>query len=148
MLRDEVEAREAIRYTMSVYNTGGDRGKLDELSSAFLEDGVLETATFKAEGRAAIVQALSGGVESRQPSTPGASESFVRHNLTTSRVEMVSDTEAQGWTYFIVFTEVGPDHMGTYIDTFRKAGERWLIAHRRVKIHWDSPLSTWHAKGD
>ena len=67
---------------------------------------------------------------------------FVRHNLTTSRIEFVSDAEADCWTYFIVYTKFGPDHMGTYIDKFRKHGDRWLIAHRRVKLHWKNEAST------
>jgi len=45
---------EEIRYTMAVYNTGGDRGKLDELVSGFVEDGVLEIAEWTARGRAEI----------------------------------------------------------------------------------------------
>ena len=43
---------------MSIYNTEGDRGRLEGLASAFVEDGVLETPTGVFEGRVAIVEAL------------------------------------------------------------------------------------------
>ncbi len=143
MTPEQATAREAIRHTMSIYNTEGDRGRLEGLASAFFEDGVLETPTGTHRGRAAIVEGLSGGVL-RRARDPKGGVGFVRHNLTTSRIEFDSDTEARCWTYFIVFTKFGPDHMGTYIDHFRKSGDRWLIANRRVKLHWNNPESTFH----
>jgi hypothetical protein len=143
MTPDQAIAREAIKHTMSVYNTEGDRGRLDGLASAFFEDGVLETENETLHGRAAIAEGLGAGVTTRA-SEPGRDVGFVRHNLTTSRVEFRSDTEANSWTYFIVFTKFGPDHMGTYIDNFKKSDDRWLIAHRRVKLHWKNPESSWH----
>lgn len=143
MTPEQATAREAIRHTMSIYNTEGDRGRLEGLASAFFEDGVLETPTGTHRGRAAIVDGLSGGVL-RRARDPKGGVGFVRHNLTTSRIEFDSDTEARCWTYFIVFTKFGPDHMGTYIDHFRKSGDRWLIANRRVKLHWNNPESTFH----
>ena len=143
MTPEQATAREAIRHTMSIYNTEGDRGRLEGLASAFFEDGVLETPTGTHRGRAAIVEGLSGGVL-RRARDPKGGVGFVRHNLTTSRIEFDSGTEARCWTYFIVFTKFGPDHMGTYIDHFRKSGDRWLIANRRVKLHWNNPESTFH----
>ena len=143
MTPEQATAREAIRHTMSIYNTEGDRGRLEGLASAFFEDGVLETPSGTYQGRAAIVEGLSGGVAKRA-SDPKGGMGFVRHNLTTSRIEFDSDAEARCWTYFIVFTRFGPDHMGTYIDHFRKTGDRWLIANRRVKLHWNNPESTFH----
>ena len=143
MTPEQAVAREAIKHTMSIYNTEGDRGRLEGLASAFFEDGVLETANGTSKGRQAIIDYLSQGVAKRA-SDPEGGVGFVRHNLTTSRIEFASDTEANCWTYFIVFTKFGPDHMGTYIDTFRKSGDDWLIAHRRVKLHWNNEASTFH----
>ncbi len=143
MTPEQALAREAIKYTMSVYNTEGDRGRLEGLASAFFEDGVLDTATGSFRGRAALVKGLGTGIAKRA-GDPDRGVGFVRHNLTTSRIEFVSDAEADCWTYFIVYTKFGPDHMGTYIDKFRKHGDRWLIAHRRVKLHWKNEASTFH----
>ncbi|MDE0062429.1 MAG: nuclear transport factor 2 family protein [Gammaproteobacteria bacterium] len=143
MTPEQALAREAIRHTMSIYNTEGDRGRLEGLASAFLEDGVLETGSGTFRGRAAIVEGLGTGIAKRA-GDPERGVGFVRHNLTTSRIEFVSDSEARCWTYFIVYTRFGPDHMGTYVDRFSKSGERWLIANRRVKLHWNNPASTYH----
>ena len=141
MTPEQATAREAIRHTMSIYNTEGDRGRLEGLASAFFEDGVLETPSATYRGRAAIIAGLGAGVASRA-GDPKRGVGFVRHNLTTSRIEFASGAEARCWTYFIVYTRFGPDHMGTYIDHFRKTGDRWLIANRRVKLHWRNEAST------
>ncbi len=140
MTPSQALAREAIRHTMSIYNTEGDRGRLEGLASAFVEDGVLETPTGVFEGRVAIVEALRGGIAQRARD-PARRTGFVRHHLTTSRIEFVSASEARCWTYFIVYTAVGPDHMGTYIDHFTKSGVHWLIARRRIKLHWKNEAS-------
>ena len=49
--------------------------------------------------------------------------------------------DADAWTYFHVFTPLGHDHCGVYVDRFTKHGERWLISHRRIKIDWVHPGS-------
>ncbi|MGO8712217.1 MAG: hypothetical protein ACLQUZ_09175 [Rhizomicrobium sp.] len=36
---------------------------------------------------------------------------------------------------------MGPDHGGYYIDSFRNTGDRWLIAHRKVRHDWSAPNS-------
>jgi hypothetical protein len=43
---------------------------------------------------------------------------------------------AKGRAYFMVMTEVGPDHSGYYSDEYRKVGDEWLIAYRKVWIDW------------
>ena len=65
----EVVAREAIRYTMSVYTTAGDRGALEELASAFAPDGVLEMFGAVHVGRRAIIERLAAVVD---PNASGA----------------------------------------------------------------------------
>lgn len=44
-------------------------------------------------------------------------------------------------TYWTAYTDIGPDHGGYYIDAFRKSGDRWLIAHRKVRLDWSAPSS-------
>ena len=46
-------------------------------------------------------------------------------------------------SYFTVFTEVGPDHMGRYRDRLVPVGDRWLIAHRFVSVDWHAPDSVY-----
>jgi hypothetical protein len=147
MTLDDLLIREEIRYTMSIYNTAGDRGRVDELATAFAPDGVLDFNNGgRAVGREAIIAALSVNVDAKRTEhgAGGAASDvklFLRHNLTTSRIEL-GDGVAHGWTYFNVITPAGLDHCGVYIDRFEPVGDRWLIKERRVKIDWHSPTST------
>ena len=119
----------AIRQTQARYNIAGDRMKLSDLAAAFTPDGVLETSTSQLVGRAAIAGGLGGG------GGPGVRKpTFVRHNLTTSLIELTGADTAEGRTYFHVYTDIGPDHMGVYVDRFARLDGAWLIAHRRVLI--------------
>ena len=88
-------------------------------------------------GRAAIEEGL-GRRRTGAAEGPDRQMEFVRHNLTTSLVTFENETAARGRTYFIVFTNIGPDHMGVYVDSFEKRDGRWLIAEREVRIDWVS----------
>jgi hypothetical protein len=140
---EEALAREEIRYTLSVYNNAGDRGQVEELSRAFTIDGVLEFPGSRLVGRKAIAEGLGGTVALNRSiaDRTDAARPLVRHHLTTSRVELVSDAEAVGWTYFTVITNIGLDHCGVYADRFTRTDDRWLISLRRVKIDWRDPRS-------
>jgi hypothetical protein len=147
MTIDELLAREAIRYTIASYTMAGDRLKADELAAQFTDDGILESEgvqgadLFRNEGKAAI-RAWLGGWGERAARLPGARRpTFVRHHMSTSKIDFTGPTTAQGRTYWVAYTDIGPDHAGYYIDTFRKAGDRWLIAHRRVRMDWRLPNS-------
>jgi hypothetical protein len=135
MTPDQAVAAQAIAHTQSVYATEGDRGRLDGLVTAFTEDGVLEFHGGRHEGHAAIKASLEGGLavpRERFADTRG----FVRHNLTTRRIEFDGPDAADVFTYFMVMTPLGLDHTGRYVDRFVRSGERWLIAHRRVTLDW------------
>jgi hypothetical protein len=133
---------EAIRHTFAAYNTAGDRMKLGDLAATFTEDGVLETPTSTLRGRAGIAAGLGGG--RRAPALPEIAApaarrpTFVRHHLTTSLLDLTGPDTAEGRTYFIVFTDVGPDHAGFYADKLRKVEGAWLFEHRKVMIDWMS----------
>ena len=146
MTPDQVLAREAIVHTQSVYNAEGDRGRVEGLLRTFTEDGVLEFFRGTFEGRDAIRGALSASVDEKRGQAahplPGAAPAFLRHHMTTRRIEFVDDHQADVWTYFFVMTPIGLDHCGVYIDRFLRQGEQWLIARRRVKIDWRSDAST------
>ncbi len=136
---------EAIRHTLSTYSVNGDRLKLEALAGAFTEDGVLETPSSTLRGRAEIIAGLGGGERNAPP--PGQRRlTFIRHNLTTSHLELTGPDTASGRTYFIVFTDIGPDHMGYYVDRLVKQDGQWLLAHRRVMIDWMSDESLMHGQ--
>ena len=138
MTADRTADRVQIHYTMALYCTCVDSGDVEGVVSAFAEDGQLElSGGAQAGGRAAIRAFYTPVIGPDRPDrNPDGSIPLLRHNLTTSRVEFVGDDTAQGWTYFLSLTRHGPDHCGRYIDTFRRHGERWLIADRRIVVEW------------
>lgn len=146
MTVEELLARESIRHAIVSYNVAGDSRQPDKLAATFTDDGVYEfngfgpVPGFHFEGRAAIEQASAGWRKPRQSATP-SKLTFVRHNITTCRIELTGPDSATARTYWIVMTDIGPDHSGTYNDIFRKVGDAWLIAHRKIRVDWRSPDS-------
>jgi len=140
---DDLLALEEIRHVLSTYTMAGDRGRINELISAFADDGILEFGGTQHKGHAAIAAALTPAVADKRAAlaSTGNPPPFVRHNLTSCRIELRGSVDADGWTYFSVVTPIGLDHCGVYVDRFTKASGRWLLAHRRVKIDWRDPHS-------
>ena len=142
MIQDELLAREAIRYTMACYHMAGDRARADDFVTVFTEDGILEAGDTRHQGRKNIHRWMSGWGRTAEDGPPRRRAGFVRHNITTSQVDFTGPDTASARTYFVVYTDIGPDHSGYYVDTFRKVGDRWLIAHRKVRLDWRNPDST------
>jgi hypothetical protein len=143
---EELLARESIRHTMSSYTIAGDRLRADEFLEVFTDDAVLESEgvqesdAFRYEGR----QAIRDWIARWRPAAgeaPTTQATFVRHHLSTTHIEFTSLYTAKARTYWVAHTDIGPDHCGHYLDVFRKTGERWLIAHRKVRLDWRSPQS-------
>lgn len=124
----------AIRRTMARYNLRGDRGDLAGLAATFAEDGVLEAPGFRVAGRAAIVAQLAASMAGNKPGL-----TRVQHHLTTSLIEIAGEGEARCQSYFLVFTDIGPDHAGSYRDRLVRRDGEWLIAHRSARVTWMSP---------
>ncbi len=142
MTLDELLAREAIRDTMAKYNVSGDRLKTDDYAACFTEDGIIQSERapgdfiFCYEGREAI-RAWQNRWRKREPGQDVVhAASFVRHHLTTCKIDLTSATTATARTYWVAWTDIGPDHNGVYLDEFRKVGEEWLISLRRVRRDW------------
>lgn len=66
---------------------------------------------------------------------------FFRHHLTTSLIDLTGAHTAKARTYFLVMTELGLDHAGTYDDEFVCLDGAWLIRRRTMSLHWRSPES-------
>ena len=143
---DELIARECIRQTMARYNMAGDRLRAEDFVAVFTEDAVLETErvpeadAFRCEGREAIAQWF-GRWRSRDREATAQRATFIRHHLSTSQIEFSATDTARARTYWVAYSDIGPDHCGYYVDLFRKAGEQWLIAHRKVRLDWRAPHS-------
>lgn len=141
MTLEDLLAREAIRETMETYTMAGDRLQVDAFVACFTEDAVMESErvpadrTFRYQGRAEI-RAWQQRWLAGEGGTHGAS--FVRHHLSTSQIELTGPETARARTYWVAWTDIGPDHAGYYLDSFRRQGDRWLIAHRRVRMDWEA----------
>jgi hypothetical protein len=135
----------AIRNMMSAYNVAGDRMRVEALAATFMDDGVLQTPTATYRGRAGIIAGLGGGPQGAAGRRTGPRPTVVRHNLTTSHVTLSGPDMAEGRTYFIVFTDVGPDHAGHYVDRLRKVDGTWLFEHRDVRVDWIAEASLFPA---
>jgi SnoaL-like domain len=139
MKLDEMLAREAIRYTISRYNSAIDRSAYQELADVFTADGVMAFGgQARFEGREKIIATLTAGAERR-----GAFEAknFQRHLLGNSIINVVNDETARSVHYIVVITELGVDHSGVYVDDFVRSKDRWLIAHRAANLEWVRPDS-------
>ncbi|MET0240638.1 MAG: nuclear transport factor 2 family protein [Sphingobium sp.] len=147
MTLDELLAREGIRRTIAAYTAAGDRLRKAEFVACFTEDalfetdGVAEADSFRREGRDAIAQWIARWRNRPADAAPVHGASFVRHHLTTCHIELAGPNSASARTYWSAWTDIGPDHAGYYLDEFRRVGELWLIAHRRIREDWRSPQS-------
>jgi ketosteroid isomerase-like protein len=147
MTLEEMLAREGIRKTIHSYNAAGDARDGKAFTALFAEDAVLEFAGYgPVPGfRSAGIDEIRARTASWSPE-PGKDPSltlasFIRHNLTTCRIDLTGSDSATARTYFVVFTDIGPDHAGTYTDTLVRSGEDWLFAHRRIALDWRWPGS-------
>jgi hypothetical protein len=144
MTIEDLLAREAIRDTLAKYNTSGDRLKVEDYVSCFTDDGIMESEfvaeekAFSYKGKAEIL-AWQNRWRHRDPDAPVIHGSrFIRHHLSTSKIDLTGPDTAKVRTYWVAYTDIGPDHAGYYLDDFRKVGDEWLIAHRRVRLDWES----------
>jgi len=146
MTLEELLVRESIRKTMAAYTIAGDRLRADDFVAAFTDDGILESEgvpeadLFRYQGRNELRAWITrwhkpGAIQTAPKAT------FIRHHLATSQIEITGSDSAKARTYWTAYTDIGPDHCGYYLDTFRKVGDCWLIAHRKVRLDWRSPQS-------
>jgi 3-phenylpropionate/cinnamic acid dioxygenase small subunit len=150
MTLEEMLAREGIRKTMARYTVAGDRLRAEDFMAVFTDDavveseGVVDSDKFRYEGREALRNWIARW---RNPpaNTEGPRATFVRHHLSTSHIEIVDANNAKARTYWVAYTDIGPDHCGYYLDEFRKVGDDWLIAHRTVRLDWRAPDSLFKA---
>ena len=144
MTHDERHARGAIRDTIARYTIAGDRLKVEDFIACFTDDAVIESEgvpedrAFRYAGREAIRGWQERWLDAARQGRPVHAASFARHHLTTSQIDLTGPDTARARTYWQAWTDIGPDHAGFYLDGFRREGERWLIAHRRIRLDWEA----------
>jgi hypothetical protein len=147
MTVDELLARESIRHTMATYTMAGDRLLAEEFIAVFTEDAVLasegvpESDAFRYEGRQAIREWIGRWGSRAVGAVRAHKATFIRHHLSTCLIEFTGPQTAKARTYWVAYTDIGADHSGHYVDAFRKTGESWLIAQRKVRLDWRSANS-------
>lgn len=154
MTADELLAREAIRDLLARYNMAGDRVRAEAFAGVFAEDGVLETAAHRLEGRAAILAWMkawaTGGAKdqtaAQDAAAPNAAPRIARHHLAASEVTLTAPDRAQARTNWTVYSDIGPDHGGVYLDELHCSAGVWLIGYRRARTEWNAPASRFAAK--
>lgn len=132
----ELVAREQVRHTVSAYNLGGDRGRLDELAEAFAPDGSLHIGLDPPiVGRDSIRARLGEMI------APDPTPRFVHHHVAGLHFRTVSRELIETTSYFQVLTDGGLDHWGRYRDRFVPVDARWLIAERHIRTEAFAPDS-------
>lgn len=129
----ELVAREGIRDLVARYNTNGDAGRFDPVLELFTDDASMELPDGVHSGLPAIRAIFEGASASTGASTDSRAK-FIRHFTATHQIDVLSESEARGSCYFVVFTDAGADHWGRYLDEYRCVGERWLFARRKVTV--------------
>ncbi len=143
MERTEIVAREAVRDLLARYTWAGDRGRSEEVAGCFLVDGVLDVGEHggRWEGRDEIRRQLDA-VAARVADAGGA-PGPVQHHVTSVVIDLTDTTSATVRAYFCVFTDIGPDHWGTYRDQVQldAVDGTWRFASRTVRVSGRSPQS-------
>jgi len=137
-------AHEAIRRTINTYNIAGDSRNAALYTPLWAEEAVLEftgfppVPGFRCDGGEEIANRTAAwtSVAGKDPSF--SKTKFIRHNLTTSLITLTGTDTAKARTYFIVMTEIGQDHCGTYDDELIYREGQWLFAHRKIALDWRS----------
>ncbi len=137
----ELIARESIRDLVARYNASGDSGRFDEMLALFCEDAVLEATGQIYRGKAEIRGLFEGAASrtSKGGEAAPARPRFIRHHTATHQIDLLNRDEATGRSYYQVLTDHGLDHSGRYVDRYRRVGESWLFAHRKVSVDHATP---------
>lgn len=147
MTRDDAAAHEAIRQTIAGYTIAGDSRDAEAFKRLWADDAILEFAGFppvpgfRRQGIEEI-RAATGTWSPEPGKDPSLTlTSFIRHNLTTCQIELTGPDTARAKTYFMVMTEIGLDHSGSYTDKLVLRDGKWLFSHRHIMVDWRSPVS-------
>jgi hypothetical protein len=122
----------AVHKTIARYAHAVDHARFDDAARCFAEDGVLEViGRTRSVGRAAIAERFAAAGRTL---AANASDAFVRHHVSSVLVDTTDPARAIARSYFLVLTEIGVDHWGSYRDELVPVTGEWLFATRRVRV--------------
>ena len=127
---DELQAGEAIRYTMAQYARCIDENRLDELQELFTEDATVQNLPWNqkpAEGRAMAMKAFRNYRQTFE---------HPRRYITNIQIRVHGDTaDADAcWSVTQAYQGQAWYGSGTYEWGFRKEGGQWNICRFVIKI--------------
>ncbi len=131
MKKWELAAREHVRDLIAHYNLAGDRGWVDDMLALFAADATLTIDGVDHVGHDAIRAVFTGAV--------GPHPELIRHFTATLQIDVPARDQATARCYFQVLTVAGLDHWGRYTDRFVCTDERWLFAHRTIRVDGATP---------
>ncbi len=140
----EMTARLAIHDLVHSYAVLLDTGKMDQLAQLFTADAVLNDNYGESDpGRDGVVAYLLAAINVPLPADSPRPK-FMRHNITTHRVQMTDPSTAKADTYFVAVTDTQPDHWGRYRDKIVHTEDGWRFDHRAIFVEgWAE--SSWYA---
>jgi len=131
----ELEVRESVRQTLADYTAATDRFDLGALAACFSAEGVLEfTGGQKPLTGPEAIEAGLGSAMGRPRDASRPLPTFVRHHVTSVRFISVAPDRVRASSYFAVYTDVGLDHWGRYLDELVPVAQRWLFVARRISV--------------
>jgi hypothetical protein len=127
---EELAAREEIRELVAGYTHLGDGGRIEDMIQLFEPTAVLDAFGTIYNGPREMAGFFGGIADG---TTPGPSRSFLRHYISNITIEMTSDTEANGASYYTVISDSGLESSGRYRDSYHLSDGRWRFATRKIR---------------
>ncbi|MGE0485501.1 MAG: nuclear transport factor 2 family protein [Gammaproteobacteria bacterium] len=134
----------AIEQLLWTYCHRVDRGTVAEIAALFAEDAVLVPkydGDYECRGRAEIARWYAWYEEHFKSGVQ-----HLKHMVSAPLIE-VEGEHATGSSYLLATSvtadgKTGVYATGTYHDTYRKLGGRWLFAARTIEVEWAAPHGT------
>ena len=134
-MNDVTSARIGIAALIAELSALGDAGRIDDFSKLFAESGTYTLQNGKAATGPPAIERMLAEFSKNMADLEVAAPKYMRHNITTSHVDVVGADDARGDTYFLNVNDKGLDHWGRWRDRFiRDADGRWLFASREVIV--------------
>lgn len=133
----ELVARESIRDIVARYNSNGDGGRIEDMMTLFAADATLEVPGHAPLSGVDAIRTFFSQV------ARGGDNTFelrmLHHHTATHQIDIFDEQSATGRCYFTVYTQLGLDHWGRYIDDYRCAEGQWKFLRRRVYVDGTTP---------
>jgi SnoaL-like domain len=129
----ETKSRLQIMDLSSRYTRAGDTGREDEFVTVFTDDGVFEVDKLPPARGATEITAVIARVKGAFARAPAAFFP-ARHHVSSLNIRFEDDDHASGRSYYLLVGAWGPDHWGTYRDTYERRDAEWRFSYRKATM--------------